>query len=242
MRTCATRSASGAAGRDPLRPSPAQTHRGSGSTSASSGAAFSRHDLRDRRISLLYLGGVPWARIGEHVGQRNLAVTALSPGVAAIAFGFQGNHVSAFPGPFISRGSASINLAFTRPIKFDSVTCAPPRQASLHGRMDWRDALTARSMAQREARAQGGPAAALLETATRSYSDGSPPGGRPSASVSSLSSVTSPSTTPSSPASRSTSASVDGEFGVSGGWGRNGVCCAPARGRARARSGGRCRP
>ena len=103
-----------------------------------SGAAFSRHDLRDRRISLLYLGGVPWARIGEHVGQRNLAVTALSPGVAAIAFGFQGNHVSAFPGPFISRGSASINLAFTRPIKFDSVTCAPPRQASLHGRMDWR--------------------------------------------------------------------------------------------------------
>ena len=34
------------------------------------------HDLRHRRISLLHLGGVPWARIGEHVGQRNLAVTA----------------------------------------------------------------------------------------------------------------------------------------------------------------------
>jgi hypothetical protein len=28
------------------------------------------------RISLLHLAGVPWARIGEHVGQRNLAVTA----------------------------------------------------------------------------------------------------------------------------------------------------------------------
>ena len=26
--------------------------------------------------SLLHLAGVPWARIGEHVGQRNLAVTA----------------------------------------------------------------------------------------------------------------------------------------------------------------------
>lgn len=38
--------------------------------------AFSPHDLRHRRIPLLYLGGVPWARIGEHVGQRNLAVTA----------------------------------------------------------------------------------------------------------------------------------------------------------------------
>ena len=37
--------------------------------------AFSPHDLRHRRISLLHLGGVPWARIGEHVGQRNLAVT-----------------------------------------------------------------------------------------------------------------------------------------------------------------------
>lgn len=38
--------------------------------------AFSPHDLRHRRISLLHLGGVPWARIGEHVGQRNIAVTA----------------------------------------------------------------------------------------------------------------------------------------------------------------------
>lgn len=38
--------------------------------------AFSPHDLRHRRVSLLHLAGVPWARIGEHVGQRNLAVTA----------------------------------------------------------------------------------------------------------------------------------------------------------------------
>ncbi len=37
---------------------------------------FSPHDLRHRRISLLHLNGVPWARIGEAVGQRNLAVTA----------------------------------------------------------------------------------------------------------------------------------------------------------------------
>src|SRR6266545_4032287 len=38
--------------------------------------AFSPHDLRHRRISLMHLRGVPWARIGELVGQRNLAVTA----------------------------------------------------------------------------------------------------------------------------------------------------------------------
>jgi integrase len=38
--------------------------------------AFSPHDLRHRRISLLHLSGVPWARIGEHVGQRSLRVTA----------------------------------------------------------------------------------------------------------------------------------------------------------------------
>ena len=37
---------------------------------------FSPHDLRHRRISLLHLSGEPWARIGEFVGQRNLAVTA----------------------------------------------------------------------------------------------------------------------------------------------------------------------
>jgi integrase len=37
---------------------------------------FSPHDLRHRRISLLHLGGVPWATIGQGVGQRNLAVTA----------------------------------------------------------------------------------------------------------------------------------------------------------------------
>jgi integrase len=38
--------------------------------------SFSPHDLRHRRISLLHLGGTPWARIGEHVGQRNVAITA----------------------------------------------------------------------------------------------------------------------------------------------------------------------
>jgi hypothetical protein len=32
--------------------------------------------LRHRRISLLHLRGVPSARIGEQVGQRNLVVTA----------------------------------------------------------------------------------------------------------------------------------------------------------------------
>jgi integrase len=37
---------------------------------------FSPHDLRHRRISLLHLGGVPWATIGQNVGQRDLAVTA----------------------------------------------------------------------------------------------------------------------------------------------------------------------
>jgi integrase len=37
---------------------------------------FSPHDLRHRRISLMHLSGVPWARIGEFVGQRSLAVTA----------------------------------------------------------------------------------------------------------------------------------------------------------------------
>jgi integrase/recombinase XerC len=45
-------------------------------TTAAGVPTFSPHDLRHRRISLLHLSGVPWARIGEHVGQRNLAVTA----------------------------------------------------------------------------------------------------------------------------------------------------------------------
>ena len=37
---------------------------------------WSPHDLRHRRISLLHVQGMPWARIGEFVGQRNLSVTA----------------------------------------------------------------------------------------------------------------------------------------------------------------------
>lgn len=37
---------------------------------------WSPHDLRHRRISLLHLRGVPWARIAEWVGQRKLSVTA----------------------------------------------------------------------------------------------------------------------------------------------------------------------
>lgn len=39
-------------------------------------AAWSPHDLRHRRISLLHHAGMSWAEIGAMVGQRNLAVTA----------------------------------------------------------------------------------------------------------------------------------------------------------------------
>jgi integrase len=38
--------------------------------------AFSPHDLRHRRVSLLHLGGMPWARIGELVGHDDLMPTA----------------------------------------------------------------------------------------------------------------------------------------------------------------------
>jgi integrase len=37
--------------------------------------AFSPHDLRHRRVSLLHLGGMPWARIGEQVGHDDLVTT-----------------------------------------------------------------------------------------------------------------------------------------------------------------------
>src|SRR5262249_40382188 len=37
---------------------------------------YSPHDLRHRRISLLHLGGMSWARIAEQVGQRDLHTTA----------------------------------------------------------------------------------------------------------------------------------------------------------------------
>jgi integrase len=57
-------------GADALRTSIAKACKGAGIP------LFSPHDLRHRRISLLHLRGVPWARIGEFVGQRNLAVTA----------------------------------------------------------------------------------------------------------------------------------------------------------------------
>jgi integrase len=38
--------------------------------------AFSPHDLRHRRVSLLHLAGEPWARIGEAVGHDDLMTTA----------------------------------------------------------------------------------------------------------------------------------------------------------------------
>ena len=37
---------------------------------------FSPHDLRHRRVSLLHLGGMQWARIGELVGHDDLITTA----------------------------------------------------------------------------------------------------------------------------------------------------------------------
>ena len=39
-------------------------------------AFLSPHDLRHRRVSLLHLGGMPWARIGELVGHDDLVTTA----------------------------------------------------------------------------------------------------------------------------------------------------------------------
>jgi integrase len=38
--------------------------------------AFSPHDLRHRRVSLLHLAGMPWARIGELVGHDDIVTTA----------------------------------------------------------------------------------------------------------------------------------------------------------------------
>jgi integrase len=57
-------------GADALRTSIAKACRAAGVP------LFSPHDLRHRRISLLHLRGVPWARIGEFVGQRSLKVTS----------------------------------------------------------------------------------------------------------------------------------------------------------------------
>jgi integrase len=43
---------------------------------AAGAPAFSPHDLRHRRVTLLHLGGMPWARIGEIVGHDDLMTTA----------------------------------------------------------------------------------------------------------------------------------------------------------------------
>ena len=39
-------------------------------------AALAARDLRHRRVSLLHLNGMPWARIGELVGHDDLMTTA----------------------------------------------------------------------------------------------------------------------------------------------------------------------
>jgi integrase len=44
--------------------------------SAAAVPTFSPHDLRHRRVSLLHLAGMPWARIGEVVGHDDLVTTA----------------------------------------------------------------------------------------------------------------------------------------------------------------------
>jgi integrase len=43
---------------------------------AAGASSFSPHDLRHRRVSLLHLGGMPWARIRELVGHDDLVTTA----------------------------------------------------------------------------------------------------------------------------------------------------------------------
>ena len=62
---CSRASAATASGRPSRAPAPPPACRRSARTTSATGGS-----------RLLHLGGVPWARIGEHVGQRNLAVTA----------------------------------------------------------------------------------------------------------------------------------------------------------------------
>jgi integrase len=45
-------------------------------TTAAGVPTFSPHDLRHRRVSLLHLAGVPWARIGEAVGHDDITTTS----------------------------------------------------------------------------------------------------------------------------------------------------------------------
>ena len=43
---------------------------------ASGVPTFRPHDLRHRRVSLLHLGGMPWARIGASVGHDDITTTS----------------------------------------------------------------------------------------------------------------------------------------------------------------------
>lgn len=43
---------------------------------ASGVPAFSPHDLRHRRVSLMHAQGVSWARIGEQVGHDDITTTS----------------------------------------------------------------------------------------------------------------------------------------------------------------------
>jgi integrase len=53
-----------------------RTRLGGGRRLSTGVPTFSPHDLRHRRVSLLHLGGMPWARIGELVGHSDLVTTA----------------------------------------------------------------------------------------------------------------------------------------------------------------------
>jgi len=46
------------------------------SRTVSTYAAGRPHDLRHRRVSLLHLTGVPWARIGKAVGHDDMTTTS----------------------------------------------------------------------------------------------------------------------------------------------------------------------
>src|SRR6266496_2800214 len=53
---------------------------------ASGVPAFSPHDVRHRRVSLLHLGGMPWARIGELVGHEDRKSTRLNSSHVEISY------------------------------------------------------------------------------------------------------------------------------------------------------------
>ena len=85
---------------------------------------------------LIHTSGGTGTDINPGVSTATALVVHLTAGIAFVEFSYQGNETALFTGP-ANEGSADVQLALTRPIRFDTIRCMNSELATDFCAVSW---------------------------------------------------------------------------------------------------------